>query len=117
MVTKEHAKEIFDYTGLQSLRIAFDKWPATVKPSHVTWIRRFVELHSVPTGHALSKSIRVEKIPPADGELIGYETQGIAIAAPRYSSEDLRNYMGLFQIDRVALRRNGMQEYQFRLAT
>jgi hypothetical protein len=56
-------------------------------------------------------------IPTSDGELMDYETQGMVIAAPRYSSEDLRNYMDPFEIDRVRLLQNGMQEYQFRLAT
>ena len=56
-------------------------------------------------------------IPTADGDLMDCETQGMAVAAPRYSSEDLRNNMGPFEIDRVRLLRNGMQEYQFRLAT
>lgn len=56
-------------------------------------------------------------IPTNDGELMDHETQGTAIAAPRYSSEDLRNNMGPFVIDRVRLLRNGMQEYQFRLST
>ena len=56
-------------------------------------------------------------IPTADGELKDYETPGTAIAAPRYSPDDLRNNMGPFEIDRGRLLRNGMQEYQFRIAT
>lgn len=56
-------------------------------------------------------------IPTPDGELTDYEPLGTAVAAPRYSPEDLRNNMGPFQIDCGRLLRNGMQEYLFRLAT
>jgi hypothetical protein len=56
-------------------------------------------------------------IPTAGGELKDYEKPGTAIAAPRYSPDDLRNNMGPFEIDRGRLLRNGMQEYQFRIAT
>jgi hypothetical protein len=56
-------------------------------------------------------------IPTADGELIDYGTQGTAVAAPRYSPEELRHNMGPFAIDRGRLLRNGMQEYLFRHAT
>jgi len=56
-------------------------------------------------------------IPTAGGELKDYGAPGTAIAAPRYSPDDLRNNMGPFEIDRGRLLRNGMQEYQFRLAT
>ena len=56
-------------------------------------------------------------VPTADGELMDYGTQGPAVAAPRYSPEDLRNNMGSFEIDCGRLLRNGMQEYLFRLAT
>jgi len=56
-------------------------------------------------------------IPTADGELTDYGTEGAAIASPRYSPEDLQNNMRPFRIDCARLLRNGMQEYQFRLAT
>ena len=56
-------------------------------------------------------------IPTADGELTDYGTQGTTIPAPRYSPEDLQNNVGQFEIDCARLLRNGMQEYQFRLAT
>lgn len=54
-------------------------------------------------------------VPTADGELIDRSTRGKTIAAPRYSPEDLGNYMGRFKIDRARLLSNGMQEFLFRL--
>lgn len=56
-------------------------------------------------------------VPTTGGELVNRETGGAPVAAPRCSPEDLRNNMGPFVIDCGRLLRNGMQEYQFRLAT
>lgn len=55
-------------------------------------------------------------IPTGNGELVDFGVPGTAIAAPRYSPEDLQNNMGPFVIDSARLLRNGMQEYRFRLA-
>jgi hypothetical protein len=55
-------------------------------------------------------------IPTADGnELIDYSAARAAIAAPRYSPEDLGEGMGRFVLDRARLLSNGMQEFLFRL--
>jgi S-adenosylmethionine:diacylglycerol 3-amino-3-carboxypropyl transferase len=54
-------------------------------------------------------------VPTADGELIDRSAPGAAIAAPRYSPEDLGKSMGGFLIDRARLLSNGMQEFLFRL--
>ena len=54
-------------------------------------------------------------VPTADGELIDLSGPGEAIAAPRYSPEDLGKNMGRFEIDRARLLGNGMQEFLFRL--
>ncbi|NND36025.1 MAG: hypothetical protein HKN81_02715 [Gammaproteobacteria bacterium] len=54
-------------------------------------------------------------IPTADGELIDHSASGAAIAAPRYSAEDLGNSMSPFVIERARLLSNGMQEFLFRL--
>ncbi|MGI9237166.1 MAG: hypothetical protein ACR2QZ_07200 [Woeseiaceae bacterium] len=56
-------------------------------------------------------------IPTADGELIDRSVPGAAIAAPRYSPEDLGKSMGGFSIDRVRLLGNGMQEFLFQLGS
>ena len=56
-------------------------------------------------------------IPNADDELIDHSSPGAAIAAPRYSPEDLGKSMGSFVIDRVRLLSNGMQEFLFRLGS
>lgn len=56
-------------------------------------------------------------VPTSDGELTDFGTPGLAVAAPRYSPEDLQKNMGPFVIDRARLLRNGMQEYQFRLGS
>ena len=56
-------------------------------------------------------------IPTAECELVDHGKKGALLAAPRYSPEDLNNNMGPFEIDCARLLRNGMQEYQFRLAT
>ena len=56
-------------------------------------------------------------VPTADGELIDHSPPGAAIAAPRYSPEDLGKSMGGFQIDRARLLGNGMQEFLFQLAS
>ena len=56
-------------------------------------------------------------IPTGDYELLDFAAQGAPIASPRYSPEDLRHNMGLFEIDRARLLQNGMQEYQFRLGS
>ena len=55
-------------------------------------------------------------VPTADGnELIDYSATRAAIAAPRYSPEDLDKGMGRFTLDRARLLSNGMQEFLFRL--
>ena len=54
-------------------------------------------------------------VPTADGDLIDYNATSTAIAAPRYSPEDLGKNMGGFVIDRARLLSNGMQEFLFRL--
>ena len=54
-------------------------------------------------------------IPTPDGELMDHSAAGKAIAAPRYSPEDLSKNMGRFVIDRARLLGNGMQEFLFRL--
>ena len=55
-------------------------------------------------------------VPTADGDqLIDYSTTHDAIAAPRYSPEDLDKGMGHFVLDRARLLSNGMQELLFRL--
>ncbi|MDH3351771.1 MAG: hypothetical protein OEM60_02435 [Gammaproteobacteria bacterium] len=56
-------------------------------------------------------------VPTADDELIDHGAPGAAIAAPRYSPEDLGNGMGHFEIDRARLLSNGMQEFLFRLGS
>ena len=56
-------------------------------------------------------------VPTADGELIDRSAPGTAIAAPRYSPEDLGKSMGGFAIDRARLLSNGMQEFLFRLGS
>jgi len=56
-------------------------------------------------------------VPTADGALIDRSAPSAAIAAPRYSPEDLGKNMGGFMIDRVRLLGNGMQEFLFRLGT
>ena len=54
-------------------------------------------------------------IPTPDGELIDHSVPSAAIAAPRYSPEDLGKSMGRFIIDRARLLSNGMQEFLFRM--
>ena len=55
-------------------------------------------------------------VPAAYGdELIDYRAKHAAIAAPRYSPEDLDKGMGRFVLDRARLLSNGMQEFLFRL--
>jgi len=55
-------------------------------------------------------------VPTADGnELLDYGATRTAIAAPRYSPEDLDKAMGRFALDRARLLSNGMQEFLFRL--
>jgi len=55
-------------------------------------------------------------VPTADGDkLINYSTTHEAIAAPRYSPEDLDKGMDRFVLDRARLLSNGMQELLFRL--
>ena len=54
-------------------------------------------------------------VPTPDGELLDQNTSGKAIAAPRYSPEDLGKGMAGFTIDRARLLSNGMQEFLFRL--
>jgi hypothetical protein len=54
-------------------------------------------------------------VPTADGELMDHSPPGEAIAAPRYSPEELGENMGRFVIDRARLLSNGMQEFLFRL--
>ena len=56
-------------------------------------------------------------VPTADGELIDNSGASAAIAAPRYSPEDLGKNIGQFVIDRARLLSNGMQEFLFRLAS
>ncbi|MBT8093090.1 MAG: hypothetical protein KJN77_08645 [Gammaproteobacteria bacterium] len=53
-------------------------------------------------------------VPTADGELIDLSAEGTAIAAPRYSPEDLGKSMGRFVTERARLLANGMQEFLFR---
>jgi S-adenosylmethionine:diacylglycerol 3-amino-3-carboxypropyl transferase len=54
-------------------------------------------------------------VPTPDGDLIDQSAAGEAIAAPRYSPEDLGKSMGRFEIDRARLLGNGMQEFLFQL--
>ena len=55
-------------------------------------------------------------VPTAGGnELIDYSATQTAIAAPRYSPEDLDKAMGRFALDRARLLSNGMQEFLFKL--
>ncbi len=54
-------------------------------------------------------------VPTPDGELVDRSAAGKAVAAPRYSPEDLKKNMGGFVIDRARLLSNGMQEFLFRL--
>ena len=54
-------------------------------------------------------------VPTADGELVDHSAASAAIAAPRYSPEELGKSMGGFEIDRARLLSNGMQEFLFRL--
>lgn len=56
-------------------------------------------------------------VPTADCELIDHSAPSAAIAAPRYSPEDLGKSMGRFVIDRARLLDNGMQEFLFRLGS
>ena len=56
-------------------------------------------------------------VPTASAELEDYRPRGAAVAAPRYSPEDLSRNIGDFAIDRGRLLSNGMQEYRFRLAS
>lgn len=56
-------------------------------------------------------------VPTANGELIDRGAPGTALAAPRYSHEDLGKNMGGFMIDRARLLSNGMQEFLFRLGS
>ena len=55
-------------------------------------------------------------VPSVDGdELINHSATHVAIAAPRYSPEDLGKSMGRFELDRARLLSNGMQEFLYRL--
>jgi len=55
-------------------------------------------------------------VPTAEGEqLSDCSATKAAIAAPRYSPEDLEKGMGRFALDRARLLSNGMQEFLFRL--
>ncbi|MDJ0941318.1 MAG: hypothetical protein QNJ00_16270 [Woeseiaceae bacterium] len=54
-------------------------------------------------------------VPTPDGELMDLSAAGNAVAAPRYSPEDLGMNMGGFVIERARLLSNGMQEFLFRL--
>ncbi|MGB5335235.1 MAG: hypothetical protein WBN07_06420 [Woeseiaceae bacterium] len=55
-------------------------------------------------------------VPSSEGsELIDFSEPNAAIAAPRYSPEDLDKGMGRFVLDRARLLSNGMQEFLFRL--
>lgn len=54
-------------------------------------------------------------VPTADAELLDRSAPCAAIAAPRYSPENLGENMGGFMIDRARLLGNGMQEFLFRL--
>lgn len=54
-------------------------------------------------------------VPAGAGNLVDRSDMGEAIAAPRYSPEDLGKNMGGFTIDRARLLSNGMQEFLFRL--
>ena len=54
-------------------------------------------------------------VPTVDGELLDHDAPCAAIAAPRYSPEDLDKSMGGFVIDRARLLSNSMQEFLFRL--
>lgn len=56
-------------------------------------------------------------VPTADGKLIDCSATSTAIAAPRYSPEDLGKNIGGFVIDRARLLSNGMQEFLFRLGS
>jgi S-adenosylmethionine:diacylglycerol 3-amino-3-carboxypropyl transferase len=56
-------------------------------------------------------------VPTANGGLIDRGAPGAALAAPRYSPEDLGKNMGGFMIDRARLLSNGMQEFLFRLGS
>lgn len=54
-------------------------------------------------------------VPTPDFELVDLSAPGEAMAAPRYSPEDLGKSMGRFDIDRARLLGNGMQEFLFQL--
>ena len=54
-------------------------------------------------------------VPTADGGLMDLSAPSDAIAAPRYSPEELDKSMGRFAIDRARLLSNGMQEFLFQL--
>lgn len=54
-------------------------------------------------------------VPTPDGDLTDHRPPGTVVKAPRYSPEDLTNYMGGFEIDRARLLSNGMQEFLFGL--
>lgn len=54
-------------------------------------------------------------VPTEAGELMDLSAPGTTVAAPRYSPEDLGKSMRPFEIDRVRLLGNGMQEFLFQL--
>ena len=53
--------------------------------------------------------------PLADGHLIELPTTTTDRAAPRYSPEDLRQWMRAYSVDSSMLLRNGMQEFLLRV--
>lgn len=54
-------------------------------------------------------------VPTLDGELSDHSAASDAIAAPRYSPEDLGKSMSPFVLERARLLSNGMQEFLFQL--
>jgi hypothetical protein len=52
--------------------------------------------------------------PQADGRLLTFPTADTEIDAPRYSPEDLRQYIRGFRVDSASLLKNGMQEFLLR---
>lgn len=55
-------------------------------------------------------------VPTVDGELVDCAMRDAMIPSTRFSSEALENNIGGFRIESARLLRNGVQEYQFRLA-
>ena len=56
-------------------------------------------------------------VPTEDADLIDRAAPSTRVPAPRYSPEELRKQTGYFEIDRVRLLSNGLQEFLFQLET